>query len=99
MKVRSNTPKKKLGRKVSLGGSRVNFWPGADRVKRMDALEKARKELRLPFAFTTSYICREGIDLFCSHVEALIAKARLGDLHAKKRVGHLGQKLKKHETE
>ena len=87
----------KLGRPPVLGGERLNFFPGAELSTRMTALEKERKALKLPYAFTKSYICRLGIELFCSQVEALFAKAKRGDLHARKRVEHWGQKLKKYE--
>ncbi len=94
MKLRVNQPKKveRRGRKRRLGGKKINFYPGQDRLNRMAGLEVRRKKLKLPFKFTQSYLLREGADMICDLLESLMNKATSGDLHAKKRVSQFGLK-------
>lgn len=91
---------KKLGRKSKLGGYRLNFYPGTDLNDAMEKIEERRKKLKLPFAFTKSYIAREGIGKMLEHLTTLMDRAEGGDLHAKRRVRKLGIKPKQNnETE
>lgn len=91
-------PETKMGRKKVFGGSRLNFFPGEDLLRRMRAIEEERQRLRLPHAFTKSWLGRFGLMKALDFLEAEIAKAKNGDLHAKRRVRTYGEQLKKEQT-
>jgi hypothetical protein len=77
-------PKKSLsrrGRPRSIGGERLNFYPGKLRAD-MDALIEQARKLKMP-KLTYSYILRNGARLFISKTSAEFNKALSGKLHAK----------------
>lgn len=97
MKVHFNGKKRK--RSHALGGKRVNFFPGEELTEKMEELEERRKNLKLPNAFTKSYLIREGLVLVTDYLETLLDKAESGDLQARRRAKECGRKLKKYEAE
>jgi hypothetical protein len=90
--------RQKRGPKPHICGERFNFFPGEELTKAMLAVEQRRKKMKLPMAFTRSYIFREGGRRMVKFLNELMDKAGQGDLHAKKRVATYGVKRKQHLT-
>lgn len=79
------------GRPKKLGGDRINFFPGEKLRLKMLKLEERRKRMKLPYAFTFSYLLREGGNMVVKHLKSLMDEAESGNLHAKQRVSEFGQ--------
>ncbi len=87
--------KSNAGRKTEFGGKPLNFFPGEKLRGAMIEIEERRQNMKLPFAFTFSYLLREGAWILIEHLDSLMREAHRGNLHAKKRVVSYGQKTKK----